>query len=244
MKIYTSIFFLFFSLVGCGDRNSQLRGEFLAGCINSGGTQAICACAFEKVERQYGDQIENVAPDKLISSIVQFGLACRNEQTSSNATDQIKAALNQPSTSPNPALPNEPKASDSTVLQDLNKAIAEQINIRTQYGGGSEYREARKIIETDLNGDKSPDAIVLYTIEGAGGGNSAIQTLALFFGNQGNYFAQGTIPVSGASDIALNSSGDILVTTLTHGPDDPDCCPSMKSSQVYHVDGDQLMIIP
>lgn len=244
MKNVIVLFFCFFALLGCADRNSKIRGEFIAGCIKSGGTESICTCAFEKVELQYGGKLEDVAPDKLVSSIIQSGLECRNGQASSTAADQLKAALSHPPASSSPTLPKEAKDNDNSVRQDLDKAIADQITVRTQYGGGSEYQEARKIIEADLNGDKSPDAVVLYTIEGFGGGNSAAQTLALFFGSQGNYFAQGTIPVEGASDIALSSSGDILVTTLTHGPDDPDCCPSMKSLRGYRIEGNQLLQIP
>src|SRR5436190_13821404 len=46
--------------------------------------------------------------------------------------------------------------------------------------GGQEYGAARKIVTGDLNHDGIPDAAVLYTIEGMGGGNNYSQYLAVF----------------------------------------------------------------
>lgn len=126
----------------------------------------------------------------------------------------------------------------------LDSAVNQMIERQIAADGGAEYLAGRKILEADFNGDRSPDAVVLYTIEGAGGGNSAFHTLQLFLGNQDNYVAQGSVVVDGATDIALSSASDIVVTSLTHSPDDPDCCPSMKSTLRYHVDGNQLRQMP
>src|SRR5262245_1309780 len=41
--------------------------------------------------------------------------------------------------------------------------------------GGQAPRESRKSCEGDVNGDGRPDAAVLYTIEGVGGGNGWTQ---------------------------------------------------------------------
>jgi hypothetical protein len=44
----------------------------------------------------------------------------------------------------------------------------------------SEYKEARKILYGDVDGDGTKDAVVQYTLEGAGGGNSWGQSLVVF----------------------------------------------------------------
>lgn len=45
-------------LAGCSDENSKLKGQFLAGCVDSGSSESYCACALEKLEVQY-------SPDEL-----------------------------------------------------------------------------------------------------------------------------------------------------------------------------------
>lgn len=256
MKRLVSLFFCVFALAGCSDPHSKIRGEFLAGCIQSGTSKSICTCAFEKVENHYGAQLENTAPAQVSPFIAQSMLECRNEQSSSKAsptaaTDNFKTAFMQAMAPSNPATPSDKAANDSAVGTDVNaslkaldKVIAEQVNLRTQYGGGAEYRDGRKVIETDFNRDGSPDAAVLYTIEGAGGGNASVKTLQLFLGNQGSYVAEGSTIVDGASDITLGGDGSVLVHSLMHGPDDPDCCPSIRSSVRYRVEGNQLLQVP
>ncbi|MGI8787705.1 MAG: hypothetical protein ACR2HG_08105 [Pyrinomonadaceae bacterium] len=49
----------------------------------------------------------------------------------------------------------------------------------------SEYKEARKIVYGDVNGDGVKDAVVQYTLEGAGGGNSWGQSLVVFLNVKG-----------------------------------------------------------
>lgn len=51
----------------------------------------------------------------------------------------------------------------------------------------SEYKDARKIIYGDVDGDGRTDAVVQYTLEGAGGGNSWGQNLVVFLNKKGIY---------------------------------------------------------
>lgn len=55
MKTSTAIVLSLSLLVitGCSDGNSKFKGEFLAGCMNSGSSQPYCSCALEKLEVQY-----------------------------------------------------------------------------------------------------------------------------------------------------------------------------------------------
>jgi hypothetical protein len=251
MKKAICLFFCLLVMTGCSDPQSKFRGEFLAGCIKSSGNKNLCKCQLEKLESQHGDQLATIAPSQLLQLVANAALECRTGNTSEAAsqkpaTDSYKTALMQALTAPNSTTSTRsgsstPAINETAPSQALETAISEQVHIRTKYAGGSEYRYGRKIIEADFNGDQFADAVVLYTVEGAGAGNAIVTTLALFFGNQENYFAQGSTVVDGASDIALSDDGSILVTSLMHGPDDPDCCPSMKSTIQYRVEGNQIL---
>ena len=50
----------------------------------------------------------------------------------------------------------------------------------------SEYKEARKILYGDVDGDGTKDAVVQYTLEGFGGGNSWGQSLVVFLNKKLN----------------------------------------------------------
>lgn len=251
MKRFSSLFFCVLVLAGCSDPHSRIRGEFLAGCLQGGASKSICSCTFDKLAVEYGDQLENTAPSQLISSMTRSAQECRTGQTSSTSSQSaadksIEEAFNRALSKPI-TLPGNTRGVDAHIANSsqaqlaLDAAINDQVHLRVRYGGGSEYRDGRKIIETDLNGDASPDAIVLYTIEGAGGGNAVVHTLALFFENHGNYSAQDSTIVDGASDIALGGDGTVIVTSLMHGPNDPDCCPTIESTSKYRIEGNQLL---
>ena len=68
---------------------------------------------------------------------------------------------------------------------NLQKAVAAHINKVSE--DASEYKEARKIIYGDVDGDGTKDAVVQYTLEGAGGGNSWGQNLVVFLNKKGVY---------------------------------------------------------
>lgn len=95
-----------------------------------------------------------------------------------------------------------------------------------------EYKGARKILRGDVNGDGRADMVVLYTLEGFGGGNSYIQYLAVFL-NQGRSFRYATHTGIGGKNlrsVELKSirAGKINLDTLEYLPADGSCCPSKK----------------
>lgn len=81
------------------------------------------------------------------------------------------------------AQPAEPAAQavDSTVQalvpSDLAASADRMIASEIARDGGDEYKEGRQVKFADLNNDGIKDAVVLYTIEGQGGGNGYFQTL-------------------------------------------------------------------
>ncbi len=79
--------------------------------------------------------------------------------------------------------------------KSLNAAI--DAHIEKVKEDQTEYQEARKIVYGDVNGDGTKDAVVQYTLEGAGGGNSWGQSLAVFLSKKGEYRLAGDETVGG-----------------------------------------------
>jgi hypothetical protein len=120
----------------------------------------------------------------------------------------------------------------------LNIAINGAIAVETAKGGGYEYDENRQVIYVDLNGDNQPDAVVLFTIEGQGGGNGSFQSLAGFYRSGVGWEYQGSTTVMGAAtDIKPAGPQLVDVNSLTSGPDDPRCCPSVEAVDRYRWNG-------
>src|SRR5689334_17874307 len=109
---------------------------------------------------------------------------------------------------------------------------------------GEEYREARKVVQGDLMRDGVPETVVLYTIEGQGGGNLYVQYLAVFGQRDGKLSPLTHAEVGGKSvrSVELESvdKNSILLDTLRYGPEDPQCCPSMKGATKYVLMGRTL----
>jgi hypothetical protein len=102
---------------------------------------------------------------------------------------------------------------------------------------GTEYVEGRKIVTGDLNADGNPDIAVLYTLEGAHGGNDYNQYLAVFLSVNGKYVYKANRRVGGRfernMDLKSIEGGKILFDTMEYLPKDPSCCPSKKGSTQF-----------
>lgn len=72
-------------IYGCSDENKEVRGEFLAGCVQSGAPKSICSCTFEKLEEKYtpaelkrfNRPMAN-PPESFLKDVMASALACRN----------------------------------------------------------------------------------------------------------------------------------------------------------------------
>jgi len=110
--------------------------------------------------------------------------------------------------------------------------------------GGEEYREARKVVQGDLTHDGVPETVVLYTIESQRGSNLYVQYLAVFARHNGKLSPFTHLEVGGKSvrSVELKSidTNSILLDTLTYGPKDPQCCPSVKGATKYVLVGRAL----
>ncbi len=104
----------------------------------------------------------------------------------------------------------------------------------------SEYTEARKIVYGDVDGDGKKDAVVQYTLEGAGGGNSWGQNLVVFLNKKGVYKASGDAIVGGkffrSFDLLKITDKEIIGATETCPEDEPQgLCENPKKKQVKYV---------
>ena len=109
---------------------------------------------------------------------------------------------------------------------------------------GVEYGEARKVVVGDLTHDGTPETVVLYTIEGQRGSNLYIQYLAVFARCNGKLSPLTYAEVGGKSvrSVELTSveNNSILLDTMSYGPKDPQCCPTVKGVTKYVLAGRTL----
>jgi len=131
------------------------------------------------------------------------------------------------------------------VPSDLAASADRMISSEIDQDGGDEYKDGRQIIFADLNNDGIKDAVVLYTIEGQGGGNGYFQTLAAFIGGSAGWEYRGKAVVgNGVQDIQVVDPQTVRLTVLSVGPDDADCCPSVQSTENYKWDGTTFLQAP
>lgn len=86
MKANFAALLCLLALVACSDENSKLRGQFIAGCIQSGAPKSICACTFKKLEEQYSPaELQKIntpykaPPESFVKDTMRAALACQAE---------------------------------------------------------------------------------------------------------------------------------------------------------------------
>lgn len=70
-------------VASCSDENSIVRGQFIAGCLQSGVPKSMCSCTFKKLESKYTSEelnkLNKAAPtDKFLKDMMESALACQN----------------------------------------------------------------------------------------------------------------------------------------------------------------------
>lgn len=65
-------------LAGCSDENSHARGEFLSGCVQSGMSNLVCQCTFQKLEAKYSPtELSSGRSDKRLQDVITAANVCR-----------------------------------------------------------------------------------------------------------------------------------------------------------------------
>lgn len=93
----------------------------------------------------------------------------------------------------------------------------------------------------DLNGDGVDDAVVLL-VENSGGSGVFVY-LAAVLNRDGEPENVDTQLLGDRAQIQslTVSDGQISVTMVTHGPNDPFCCPTQEVEQIYELQEDKLL---
>jgi hypothetical protein len=93
----------------------------------------------------------------------------------------------------------------------------------------------------DLDGDSVDDAAVLL-VENSGGSGSFVYLAAVLNrgGRPENVDTQLLGDRAQIQSLAI-ANGQISVTMITHGPDDPMCCPTQEVEQIYELQENKLV---
>ena len=86
MKTGLSIALVSFVLAGCSDEYTDIRGQFIYGCVQGGTPKSLCTCTFEKLAEKYPAQALNelntsgkALPDSFMRDVMQFALECKED---------------------------------------------------------------------------------------------------------------------------------------------------------------------
>ena len=95
----------------------------------------------------------------------------------------------------------------------------------------------------DLNGDGVDDAAVVLAT--SGGGSGTFISLEAVINDQGRpkHVASAELGDRARIESVVIESGEITVELVTHGPDDPLCCPTVEATHKYKLQGDTLVQI-
>jgi len=93
----------------------------------------------------------------------------------------------------------------------------------------------------DLDGDGAGDAVVV--LESDPGGSGVFFDLVALLNRNGQAVPLPPVPLGDrvqVNDVAIRN-GNVQVDLVKHGPDDPQCCPSLDVSLPYRLEGDTLV---
>jgi heat shock protein HslJ len=99
------------------------------------------------------------------------------------------------------------------------------------------------VVFGDLDGDGVSDAAVVLVTDP--GGSGTFFELAAVVNRDGNPEHVATTFLGDRAQIEALSieAGQIVVEMITHGPDDPMCCPTQQVVQTYTLQGDELVLV-
>jgi len=131
-----------------------------------------------------------------------------------------------------------PKTVEAQKTQvDDTGIIDRYISRQAQSTHCDEYKDARKVLRGDVNGDGTDDVVALYTLEGCDGANNYAQNLAVFLRKRKSIQYAANAVVGGKLNRSVElisiSSGRINLDTMDYSSSDPACCPSRPGKTRY-----------
>jgi hypothetical protein len=128
-----------------------------------------------------------------------------------------------------------------------NELVESIIAAKAKELNGQEYCQFRHYQTLfDIDKDGTDDFIVLFTVEGiGGGGNNHYDFMAVFLSGRGwQPVITGTGGRGERDPIGVDfKDGKIVLDTLVYLPSDALCCPSGKGTLTYELRGDNLELV-
>ena len=103
---------------------------------------------------------------------------------------------------------------------------------------GADASPDRHVI-ADLNGDGKPDIVLLWNVLGP---TSGYTRLSIFL-DQGRNYRTLTTDLPGQVEKLTVNGSTIVIDSLTLGPKDPRCCPTVKLRQRFQWTGSKLVML-
>ena len=118
-----------------------------------------------------------------------------------------------------------------------------------RYEGEVQSGAASKIVTTlypthavgDLNGDGADDAAVILTTNSGGSGTFYVLVAVLNQGGTPKAAATASLGDRVKVESLVINAGEIVLDMVTHGPQDPMCCPTQKATRRFKLQGDKLV---
>lgn len=126
------------------------------------------------------------------------------------------------------------------------KQTVQLSNGKYENGEGADYINVALLPQVafgDLNGDGAGDAVVLIA-ENYGGSGTFISLVPVLAGADGPVVGQSVLlgdRVQVKSEGIQN--GTVQISLLTHGPDDPECCPSVSETRTYEYRPEEGLVL-
>ena len=166
-----------------------------------------------------------------------------NKSSEKSSAGGVEATENKSVSTEN----KEEKTEQKTVALDkeeAQKVIERYLAGVAKVSDAVEYKEARKIIYGDLDGDGDEDAAAQFTIEGMGGGNNYGFYLAVFRNENGKLKGVTDDVIGGKMnrDVSFTKveNGKMFFDTKGYAEDDGACCPSIEGKTSYILENDKL----
>jgi hypothetical protein len=96
----------------------------------------------------------------------------------------------------------------------------------------------------DLDGDGAGDGVIV--LESDPGGSGVFFDLVGVLNRAGQPLTLVPVPLGDrvqVNDLTLDDDGTVNVSLVKHGPDDPQCCPSLSVTLHYRLSGDRLVSV-
>jgi hypothetical protein len=117
------------------------------------------------------------------------------------------------------------------------KAVIDQF-LKSQKIEDAQASAAQHVI-ADVNGDGRPDIVLLWNVLGP---TWWLPKLSIFI-DQGRNYRTITTDLVGQTDKVSVRGSSIFVDTMTLGPKDPRCCPTVKKRLTYQWTGQKLVML-